>query len=211
MAKKTLDTLLNEFVDAWNAGDRPRVEDYVSRAPAGHGDELAGLIGAFLEVAPAPPYTPAQLDELRADPAVQQIGNLIDSPSGLWPTLLPRLRKRAQLTRDQVVERLAEALGVQGREPKVKEYYHQMESGRLDPRGVSARVLDSLAGIFKVNVAEIERAGDFSLTPDAPAAPAFYRTLSVGEVPGADTFDFEASMAAPSDLDEVDQLFLGGR
>jgi hypothetical protein len=210
MANKTLDVLLNEFVDAWNSGDRPQVDDYVSRAPEGQGDELAGLIGAFLEVAPTPPYTPEQLDELRADPTVRQISGLIDSPSGLWPSLLPRLRTRAQLTRDQVVERLAKALGVQGREPKVKDYYHQMESGRLDPQGVSSRVLESLAGIFKVSVGEIEAAGDFPFEPGGATSPAYMRSYSLGEVAASEGVDFQAGSAG-AQQDEVDELFLGGR
>jgi transcriptional regulator with XRE-family HTH domain len=210
MANKTLDDLLNEFVDAWNAGGRPRVDDFVSKAPQGQGDELAGLIGAFLELAPTPPYTPEQLRELRADPVVRQVSGLIDSPSGLWPTLLPRLRKRAQLTRDQVVERLAKALGVQGREPRVKEYYHQMESGLLDPQGVSSQVLESLAGIFKVSVGEIEAAGDFPFEPGGPASPAYMRSYSLGEIGGSDGVDFDVASVAPP-LDEVDELFRGGR
>src|SRR3954452_77227 len=125
MTKKTLDIIMNEFAEAWNSGQRPRVDDYVAQAPEAERDELAGLIGAFLQLAPTPPYTKEQLDELRADPMGEQIGDLVDSRSGLCPTLLPRLRNRARLTRDQVVAALAGSLGVQGREQKVKEYYHQ--------------------------------------------------------------------------------------
>ena len=37
------------------------------------------------------------------------------------------------------MQALALALGVQNREPKVKDYYHQMETGQLDP-GVPDRL-----------------------------------------------------------------------
>ena len=46
------DQLLSEFCDAWNAGERPRVDDYLEQAPAGDRDELAALIRTFLEQAP---------------------------------------------------------------------------------------------------------------------------------------------------------------
>jgi hypothetical protein len=210
MAKKTLDTLLNEFTEAWNAGERPRVDDYVARAPAAERDELAGLIGAFLELAPTPEYTKEQLREIQRDPLVQQVGNLLDSRSGLWPTLLPRLRAGVKLTRDQLVQALARAVGVQGREAKVKEYYHQMETGQLDPRGVSRRVLEALAGIYKVNVSEIEEAGDFSIEGRPKLASAYFRSYSAAEM-AREGVDFDADAAPPAELDEVDRLFIGGR
>src|SRR5690348_8038114 len=132
MAKTSLDELLNDFTEAWNAGERPRVDDYVARASPGEQDELAGLIRAFLEIAPKPRYTKEQLKEIESDPIVQQIGALVESPAGLWPTLLPRLRNRVKLTREQVVEALAAALGVQNRERKVQLYYQDRKSTRLN-------------------------------------------------------------------------------
>src|ERR671925_702187 len=116
MATEATDRLLSEFIDAWNAGERPQVDDYVERAPEPERDELAGLIGAFLEVAPTPPYTAEQLGEIRNEPAVQEILKLAERPAGLWSVLLPRLRNRARLTRDQVVGALARALGLEGQE-----------------------------------------------------------------------------------------------
>src|SRR2546427_5161487 len=137
----SVENLLNEFAEAWNTGRRPRLDDYLERAPKNRQVELAELISAFLELAPSPRYSAKQLDELRHDPVVKQIGGLFESRSGLWPSLLPRWRIRGRLTRDQVVARLADLLGVKAQEVKVKDYYHQMETGRLDPRGVSSKVL----------------------------------------------------------------------
>jgi len=209
------DRLLNEFIEAWNAGKRPLVDDYIERAPTAERDELAGLIGAFLEVAPTPPYSDEQLAELRRDPTVKQIAELIDSPSGLWPALLPRLRARAKLTRDQVVTQLAELLGVAGGEKKVKRYYHEMESGTIDPQGVSAKVLAALARILGADARELERAGDFGLA--APASEALY--LRAPEAHGLETLarmervesSGPARPDAAKEMDEVDRLFLGGR
>src|SRR5688500_541834 len=126
-----LDRLLNEFVEAWNAGRRPEVDDYVERAPEAERNELAGLIGAFLEIAPTPPYSPEQLDALRRDPIVLAIGRLAEDEPG--PTPLPRLRERAKLKRDQVVEALARALGFPEKQTKIRRYYHQLEVGTITP------------------------------------------------------------------------------
>ena len=203
------DELLDDFIAAWNAGQRPRVDDYLERAPEAERDELAGLINAFLDQAPVPAFTRQTLAEIQAEPAVAELSALLESKAGVWPSLLPRLRRRAKLTRDQVVEALSEALGLGGREAKVKGYYHQMESGTLDPRGVSARVLASLAGVFKVPVGELEEGGDFEvstgLVPDAAFARSYQmHDWAAGPLP-ADRRE------SPGDWDEVDELFRGGR
>jgi hypothetical protein len=207
----SIDSLLNEFAEAWNTGRRPRVDDYVERAPKGKENELAELIGAFLELAPNPRYSAKQLEELRKDPLVKQVGGVLESKSGLWPSLLPRLRARAKLTRDQVVGRLAELIGAAAQEQKVKEYYHRMETGRLEPQGVSSRVLKSLAEIFGVDVHEIEEAGDFSLLPSPGPAATYLRSESAWELSADATWSPERAPASPGDWDEVDELFRGGR
>ena len=79
MATEATDRLLSEFIDAWNAGRRPKVDDYVERAPEGERDELAVLIGTFLEVAPTPAYSPEQRAEIRRDPLVERISGLVES------------------------------------------------------------------------------------------------------------------------------------
>jgi hypothetical protein len=204
------DELLDDFIAAWNAGKRPRVDDYLERAPEPERDELAGLLHAFLDQAPVPAYTRQTLAEIQAEPAVAELSALIESQAGVWPSLLPRLRRRAQLTRDQVVSALSDALGLGGREEKVKGYYHQMESGTLDPRGVSARVLESLAGVFKVTVGEIEEGGEFEVTsglvPDAAFARSYQMHEWTAHAPAA-----AEDRESPGDWDEVDELFRGGR
>lgn len=210
---KTLETLLNEFVDDWNAGRRPRVDQFVERAPEDERDELAGLIGAYLEVAPTPPYTSEQLAELGRDPTVEAIAALPEGLSGLWPSLLPRLRKRAKLTREQVVKSLATALGVEGSEAKVKLYYHQMETGTLEPAGVSRRVLEALGRIFAIAPSEIEKAGDFPGFPPAAAGMPYLRAgeaRQAAELARMERIEF-AAPAPPAAEDEVDRLFRGGR
>lgn len=204
------DQLLSEFIDAWNAGERPRVSHYLGQAQQDDRDELAALIRTFLEQAPTPNYSPETLAAISSEPAVTELSGLIESQSGFWPTLLPRLRRHSKLTRDQVVAQLAGLLGMEGKEARIHPYYHQMETGTIEPMGVSRRVLEGLASVFKVDVREIEEAGDFELTSPGTAR-AFLRSYSVQESRGADTFDLEAPSSPGRDLDEIARLFLGGR
>jgi hypothetical protein len=209
----TADRLLSEFIDAWNSGERPRAETYLERAPAEERDELAGLINTFLEHAPTPDYSDEAYAELAREPAVQEITRLVDAEAGLWPSLLPRLRRRVRLKREEVVAGLAELLGVQGKESKVAVYYHQMETGSLDPGGVSRRVLDALGKVLRVDPGEIQEAADVWRAPPETLAEVYMRA-EPGRSPS------EAGAAdAPSpgeeqwrvEWDEVDQLFRGGR
>jgi hypothetical protein len=207
------DQLLNEFIDAWNAGERPRVEEYLERAPESERDELADLLGTFLEEAPTPRYSEETIAQLRRDPAVVEVAALLESRSGLWPSLLPRLRRRAKLKRDEVVTALAELLGVGGQKEKVAVYYHQMETGRLDPGGVSRGVLEALGRILRVDAKEIQEAGDVWLEPPDTLAGVYMRAPT-GRIPSA--AESRAEAPAPEEQwaiewDEVDRLFRGGR
>ncbi|MBX5469507.1 MAG: hypothetical protein IRZ21_06370 [Thermoleophilaceae bacterium] len=204
-----IDRLLSEFVDAWNAGERPRVEEYLARAPEDRRDELADLIEAFLDVAPTPDYSPETLEELMRHPAVLASVEALEGRSGLWPSLLPRLRRRARLRRDQVVSALVERLGIEGSEEKTARYLHELETGTLAAAGVSRRVIEALAGVLGASAAELERGADFRGLGTGGAEPVYLRAE-----PGAEPREVRLDRPGPppeSEWDEVDRLFLGGR
>src|SRR5690242_9677049 len=70
----TTDQLLSEFIDAWNAGRRPRVREYLARLPDGPDrDELAEQLSTWLEVAPTPDYDNATRARIAAEPTVAQV------------------------------------------------------------------------------------------------------------------------------------------
>jgi len=203
------DELLDQFIADWNAGRRPRVEDYLERAPTGERDELGALMNTFLDHAPTPQFSSETIAAIQREPAVSELGALADSRAGFWPSLLPRLRRRAKLTRDQLVLQLAERLALPGQEPKIKRYYHQMEAGTLDPEGVSMRVLDSLAAVVGVKTRELEEAGSFQGAGGLASGPLYARAQEANELSGA---EWTATMpASAGDWDEVDELFRGGR
>ncbi|MDQ2761291.1 MAG: hypothetical protein M3Y17_12920 [Actinomycetota bacterium] len=201
--------LLSEFVEAWRAGERPDIDEYLARAGAEDREPLAAEISAFLQSAPAPEYSAQTLDRLLADPEVIALARL-PSELGLWPAALPRLCRQSRVRREDLVARLAGRLGVAGREAKVRRYYHRMETGELDPAGISRRVLDELASILGVSADELvedsELRGFVRPLPEA----AFGRTYVD---PEADKLAAETIQTddGSEEWDEVDELFRGGR
>jgi hypothetical protein len=204
------DRVLSEFIDAWNAGRRPDVDEHLARVDPAQRDELAGDIAAFVAFAPTPDYDDAALAAIRAEPAVAAGAAAATARGGLWPALLPRLRERAALSTAQLADGLVGALGLPSdHEPKTRGYIEQLEAGELEPRGLSGRLLDALARLLGVPRGELEGASAFG----APAPAALFRA----EGPAAETIraDLDViadALAAPSGAawDEVDELFRGG-
>lgn len=205
----TIDQVLGEFVDAWNTGRRPRVDDYLARVPAPERDALADALMDWLAVAPAPAYSEEARAAIRAEPAVA--GLLAASGAGLWPSVLPRLRARAGLAVRDLAERLVAAFGLGGQEQRAAGYLERMERGELDAARVSRRLLDVLGATLGVSGQELAEAGDLGrgLPPPAAAAAAAPMRLRARAV--AADFGAVAGAAEQPPPDELDRLFTGGR
>src|ERR687895_755334 len=68
------------------------------------------------------------------------------------PPLLA-LRTRRGLRREEVVDALVRALGLDvAKREKVKQRYHELETGQLDARRVDDRVWDALSGALRAPV-----------------------------------------------------------
>src|SRR3954464_13137494 len=143
------DLALSEFIDDWNAGRRPQVDQYLDRVPEADRAELASQLMTWLEIAPTPQYGDAAPGATGADPAVQEAIGAMSSESGLWPALLPRLRSRATLSLGDLAAKLASVMGLGGEaETKTEHYLGELEAGALDPERISKRVLDGLARVL---------------------------------------------------------------
>jgi hypothetical protein len=208
-----LDRILSDFMDAWNAGRRPDVGDFLSRVPPGpERAELADQITTWLTWAPTPDYDDATYDEIASEPLVREVVAAVEQPAGLWPALLARLRRRSRMSTADVASAISEPLGIAGREEKAARYLDDMESGRLDPAGVSRRVLEVLARVLGVRDSDLAAAGDLGWSPRAGGALMRADPDVVAEATPHLELLAEA-MAAPSQerWDEVDELFRGGR
>jgi hypothetical protein len=212
-----VDQLLKDYIAEHRAGGEADPRAYLERADEDDRPELAALIDAFLVRSPGQPWDETAYAGSPAERLVESLHESLAGASGSWPVLLPQLRHRARIKRADLVERLAGALGVAGREQKVAFFYNQMEHGQLPPAGVSDRVLDALAGIVDTTREALREAGRMVVAQDADQTAAYARVApppppeyaSSGE-DMARRGSAEAADQARPERDDVDDLFLGG-
>ena len=137
----TTDQVLSEFIDAWNAGRRPSVREYLARLPDGPDrDELADQITSWLEIAPAPVY-----------PAVGPFRDRRRAGRRPAPRRRPCAACDAGLSTPEVAARLVERLALDSSDVgRTTGYLERLENGGLDPTRVSRRLLDALGGLLGV-------------------------------------------------------------
>ena len=179
--------LFDDFAARHARGERPDVRDYLERAGP-QADELSRLIDAFLRAAPAQEPAP----ETRAMMAAFAEGEL--------PLL--RLRVERRLTRDAVVTALVKGLHLDSKKtPKVRRYYHELETGLLDQERVDGRVFAVLAKTLGACVADLVA----SRPPPFELSAMYLRESSADAMPAPPSF---APLEGPhEEPDEVDLLF----
>ena len=177
------DLLLSEFIDAWNAGRRPRVHDYLARLPDGPArDELADAITDWLSVAPTPAYSERTRGEIRAE---------VFALSGL--------RERAGFSVRELAQRVAGVFGLG--DVDRAEALSAPAGGRRAGRGARLAPAARRSG------------GLLGATPSfRPAAGALFRADAADEAVRSDIelLSRAALAPAPAPMDELDRLFRGG-
>jgi hypothetical protein len=212
MPNSEVDRMFKEFVEQHKSGGSAEPLEYLRRLEGTNRAELAALIAGYLERAPRRQWN---AEAFRGSGAERAVEEALAEPVGALPALLKGWRDAAKLRRDQVVSRLADALGATQQEEKVSLYYHRLERGLLDPRNVSSRVYEALAGILgqraenlreaAASWAAVERPTETFARRTMPSEQVEARLADAGVPPGA------AEPAPPrEDWDEVDRLFLGG-
>src|SRR4051794_16879675 len=116
-AMSDVEQVLREYIREHRAGGEAdprvflaRVEDPSDRL------ELESLIDAYLERQPRARVALPAAAYPAAEAVVDRIQDALDAPPQTWRMLLPALRMRARLKRTELVQRLAQALGVTERE-----------------------------------------------------------------------------------------------
>lgn len=187
MLGRAVDELFAEYAAAYGRGERPRAADFLARAGE-DADELAMMIDRLLRAAPRRPAT--------VEDAARLATLLRDEP----PIL--ELRVRRSLKRDEVVDRLLGALGLEPKaRPRLHEAYHELETGQLDPAGVDASVWRALGEILSANVRDLAA----WRPPPLAAAPAYRLQSLERRVETSVNFRQDRDASA----DEVDRLFRG--
>jgi hypothetical protein len=210
-AMAEIERLREQFIAAFEAGERPDPREYLTQLEGADQRELEALLDAYLAQAPRRRFDAQAFAASPARALVDDLDQSLSGVAGTWPVVLPRLRNAARLRRGELVRRLAESLGVTSREAKVERYYHEMEQGLLPPAGVSDRVLDALANLLQTTRERLREAGA------SPAAGGTVSPAALFARTAAPTDDELTAMASapaaapePEARDEVDELFLGG-
>jgi hypothetical protein len=179
-------TLFDDYAARFARGEAPDLRGYLTRA-GDHAGELGRLVDAFLARA-----SPTEPNEERVALARAWVEG--------QPPLL-ELRTRRGLKRDAVVDALVQLLGLDPKKrAKVKRYYHELESGLLEPRGVDRRVWEALAETLKAQIADLVA---WRPRPLEPVGEVYLRRA---DAPAG----FARSLARPQEPeDEVDRLFRG--
>lgn len=225
-----VDNLFRDYVAEHRSGGRADPASYLGRLEGPDRAELEALIDAYLARAPGREWDAAAFEGSPAQRVSEAIATKWDdwelaSEPSAWPELLPTLRDRARLTRKRLVERLAQTLGVAGRERRVAAYYHQMETGALPSEGVSNRVMNALAELLGESTERLRTAG--SMLPESGDTREIVTKLAFARRASRDpAFDGREEPTAPAaapapagqaaaeepgeELDLVDELFTGG-
>ena len=205
--------VLSEFIDAWNAGERPDVDDYIARVPAAEQAALVEELTMFLTLAPTPAYSDDALAAIRTEIAAAGA----EETRALFPALLLRLRQSLGLSTADVAGELVDELGLRAEQAsKTTTYLERLEKGSLEPGRVSRRVFDALGKVFRLRGSELQGAADRSswgVRAVGAAAPVFRADEDAAARAGRHLEVLADALAAPGGAarDEVDDLFLGGR
>jgi hypothetical protein len=184
-----IDQLFAEYAAAYARGERPQAREFLARA-GGRVDELADLIDAFLARVPAPAPDKQTVELFEAWQASE-------SP-------LLRLRMARGLTRDAVVAALVRTLRLdEKKKEKVRRYYHELESGLLEPeRRVDRRVWHVLAEALSARVSDLV---GWRPRPRSFSAPVFARAAGMSAMLSAPTM--AQGEQEREEGDDIDHLF----
>ena len=211
------DRILSEFIDAWNAGSRPDVDDYIARAPAEQQGELADQLLSFLTFAPTPSYDDDTLAAIRAEPIVAAALAAPAQRGGLLPSLLTSLRERFSMTTPQLASELVDALGLpttsSRRPPPTSNAWSTASSSpRASRGGSSTRSPASSRSLAASSRAPATSAAGFPPRhPQRPPCSVPTRTPRGPSAPTSTCSPTRCRRPAAQGRDEVDDLFLGGR
>ncbi len=210
-----LERLLREYREQYRSGEGADPRPWLERVEGPEREELRGRIEEFLEEAPRRSWDAAAFEGSLSAKALSGLDQSLQGASGAWPMLLPQLRNRAEISRADLVDRLAEGLGHADQREKVAGYYNQMEQGLLPASGVRTGVLEALGAIVGTTAGYLRSAGAaMSVSGSEGESQAAVFARKARPDPSYESFsraDSDAARESRSpEPDEVDDLFTGG-
>lgn len=177
-----IDAVLAEALEDIKQG-RPRtVPDYLKLVPDADRDRLEELLAVF-HSHQAAAEGPDPVDPQRYQDALALVDRVFSAERGKGdlPVLLAELRRARRVSREELLGGLAERFGLAGKDRKrLQRAYHQLETGQIEGRCLSNRLLEALSSILKIDPRDLRSAADRSGRMAPAPAQAFGRGL--GEV-----------------------------
>jgi hypothetical protein len=213
MMMSDVDRLLRDYIERYESGGSVDPSDLMEELADQDRQKLAVLIEGYLEHVARPQEWDAEAFKGSvADRAMQRVEAAWAEAAGEESELV-RLRNERHITREDLVTRLADALGVSGARAKVASYYHRLERGLLPTDGVSGRVWDTLAGLLGTTSDSLREAASSTGPADEVTGVAYARLATSDreyDETDAAAEGMASSGALPEEPDEVDRLFTGG-
>lgn len=208
-----VDNIIEQYAAALQAGEQFEYEQLASELEDFDRRELEARIAMLNRQ-----YSDDTDGVDRTDPRVERLRRSASGLSGVWPSMLPRLRERKNLDRADLARQLAEGLGQPEAADKVEEYYHQLEWGNLPANKVDRSVVKVLSEILEEDEQELWEAGTSGVDQWAKKVRrsqsgrlpkrAFARLVGDNKPLTVDDSQFDPP--AKSNWDDTDRLFLGG-
>jgi AcrR family transcriptional regulator len=195
----SIEALFEELVVRWTRAEPLDVDGLLERAGT-QADELAHLIDAFLERAPRRGPSP------EARKAVTALAARLENEPPLVSARVAARRRVRDLT-----QALTAACGLPTEaEDLVRSYYQRLESGLLDPRGVSDKVWDVLEKIIGVGLRGIALDGFARRQGLLAAQKLVFQRLADSDYPSLSVESASAREEASDEIRrEVARLFTG--
>lgn len=196
-----------EALEDLRAGRVEEVEHYLELVPTSERAHLADLLAMYFASRQRPlrqPVPSASYERVLAtlDRVTEKAGQ-----TGTLPGLLSELRRTRGLRRQDVTRPLCQRLRLADQAViQLEREYHRLETGQLDGRQLSRRLLEALGQIFRIPVEDLA-AASVPLARERPRpARGFARST------GAFTAATHAPQAHSEERDAtVRALFYGGR
>ncbi|HEV2858098.1 MAG TPA: hypothetical protein VGW80_06820 [Solirubrobacterales bacterium] len=208
-----IDAVLAEALEDIKQGRARTVPDYLKLVPDADRERLEELLAVFHNHQAAA-EGPDPVDPQRYQDALELVDRVFSEERGEGdlPVLLTELRRARRIPREELLAGLAERFGLAGKDRKrLQRAYHQLETGQIEGRCLSDRLLEALGSLLKIDPRDLRSAADRSGRISSAPAQAFGRGLGEvknDEVPG----DRGSARQAGSSQGErlVHDLFYGG-
>jgi len=201
-----------QALDDLRAGEEKPIESYLRLVPEEDRPQLSQML-ADVFLARGPGAEPSGSGESEGyKRALAVVEEVLESrgTAGILPGSLKAMRNARGIEPDAVVAKLSADFEVEGEEGRqaLTRNYHRLETGSLLGSKLSRRLLDSLARIFDVDVADVlaaaRPAGD---GPHLRSVPAMGRSGGDRPTPSSRS---EAERLPDPEVELVERLFHGG-